>query len=128
VTLPIAAGACSSDDEPDLCEDLRSFQATLQSVLSVNVASQGPDEIADQLDLARGTLQTVEETAGEVFDEDLAAVEASLTELDGLVEEVQGGAPASEVAPQVDDALAGLQTALDGLVDTAQAQDCDLRS
>jgi hypothetical protein len=128
VALPLAVGACSSDDEPDICEDLRSFQATLQSVLSVNVTSQGPDEVADQVELAKGTLQTVREDAAEVFADDLAAVESSLNEFESLIEDLQAGTPVSDLAVDIDETASGLRTALDGLVETARAQDCDLGS
>ena len=124
-----AMAACSSDgSDSELCEDLRSFQATLQATTTTAVTSQGADAVADQLQLARGTLETVKETAGETFEADLTAIESALADLAALVEEVQGGTPAAEVAPQIDEALAALRTAADGLVETAQSQDCDLRS
>jgi hypothetical protein len=128
LALAGVAAACSDGSDSELCEDLRAFQATLQATTTVPVTSPGADAVEEQLQFARGTLETVKETAGEAFEADLTAIESALVDLGGLVDQLQAGTPATELAPQIEDAVAALRSAIDGLVDTARSQDCDLRS
>ncbi|MGH2636891.1 MAG: hypothetical protein ACRDHU_12200, partial [Actinomycetota bacterium] len=92
IVLALGPTACSSEgSDSELCEDLRSFQATLQAATTTQVTSQGAEAVADQLELARGTLETMRETAGEAFEADLAAIDSALGDVAALVDEVQAG-------------------------------------
>ena len=69
----------------------------------------------------------VREAAGETFGDDIAAVEAALDDLQAVADEVAAGTPVTEVQPQLDQATGDLQSAAQGLGETAQSQDCDVR-
>ncbi len=76
----------------------------------------------------KSALADVEQEAVAAFSSDIAAVQSSISDLEAVVQRVQGGASAQEVASEAASALSSLSGSISGLVATSEEQGCNLSS
>lgn len=118
----LVLSACSS--ESALCQSIDGLRSDLQSLRDVNVVDDGIDALTTQIDAVKASLADVKQEAGDTFSSDIGAVETAITDVEGIVQQVQGGTALTDVAPQAITAVSALVTAVEGLVQTAKDQEC----
>lgn len=117
----LVLNACSKSD---LCQSIDDLESSIQGLGDVNVAEEGVDALTQQLDEVKNSFDRAKQELGEAFSADVSQVESAFDDVDGVVQQVQGGAAIQSVATQAAAALSALVTSIQGLVTTAQEQDC----
>jgi hypothetical protein len=120
-------GSCSADVSP-LCQDAQSLKDSLQGLTQVDLRTDGVDALRSAVDEVHASIGALGTEAKTTFGAQVSSIQTQLTALGGAIDDVQGGAAVTSVAPAVATSLSALKTALTDLQSTAQAQDCNLRS
>jgi len=109
-----------------LCQSVDDLQSSLGGLTDVNVVNDGIDALTQPLDAVKSSLADIQQAGGETFSSDISAVQSSIGDLEDIIQQVQDGATVQEVAADTATALASLSSAVQGLVTTAQGQNCDV--
>ncbi len=118
----------SSSPVPALCSSVEVLQTSAQGLTDVNLEEDGAEALTQGLEDVKSALADVEREAEETFSSDIAAVQSSIDDVEAVVQQVQGGATAQDVASEAASALSSLSGSVGGLVATSEEQGCDLSS
>ena len=118
----------SSSPVPEVCSSVEVLQTSAQGLTDVNLEEDGAEALTQGLEDVKSALADVEREAEETFSSDIAAVQSSIDDVEAVVQQVQGGATAQDVASQAASALSSLSGSVAGLVATSEEQGCDLSS
>ena len=94
----------------------------------MDIEDDGADALTQSLEDVGSTLEDVQQEAEETFSSDIAAVQSSIDDLEAVVQQLQGGATAQDVATEAASALSSLSGSVAGLVATSEEQGCGLSS
>ncbi len=118
----------STSPVPALCSSVEDLQTSVQGLTDVNLEEDGAEALTQGLEDVKSALADVELEAEETFSSDVAAVQSSIDDLEAVVQQVQGGASAQDVASEAASALTSLSGSVAGLVATSEEQGCGLSS
>ena len=113
---------------PALCSSVEVLETSVQGLTEVNLEEDGADALTQGLEDVKSALADVEQEAEETFSSDIAAVQSSIDGVEAVVQQLQGGASAQDVASEAASALSSLSGSVAGLVATSEEQGCDLSS
>ena len=113
---------------PALCSSVEDLETSVQDLTDVDIEDDGADALTQSLEDVGSTLEDVQQEAEETFSSDIAAVQSSIDDLEAVVQQLQGGATAQDVATEAASALSSLSGSVAGLVATSEEQGCGLSS
>ena len=113
---------------PAVCSSVEELQTSAQGLTEVDLTEDGADALATGLEDVSNSLADVEQDAEETFSSDIAAVRSSIDDVEAVVQQLQSGASAQDVATEAASALSSLSGSVAGLVATSEEQGCDLSS
>ncbi len=129
VTGSTASTAVTGSEAPTgaaLCQSVDDLQSSLGALTDVNIVNDGVDALTQPLDAVKSSLADIQQAADATFSSDVSAVQASVSDLEDIIQQAQDGATVQGVASDTATALASLSSAIQGLVTTAQDQNCDV--
>ncbi len=113
---------------PALCSSVEDLETSVEELTEVDIEDDGADALTQSLEDVESALADVQQEAEETFSSDIAAIQSSIGDLEAVVQQLQGGASAQDVASEAASALSSLSGSVSGLVATSEDQGCNLSS
>lgn len=131
LALTLIAAACSDDSEeaePSTCSALQDLSSSVQSLVSLDVLSEGTSGLQSSLDDVESSFEQVKEDSGDQFGSEVDDLQKAIDDGLDTLKSLPDSDSVGDAADSVNEAFTNIQTAYDALVTKAEGElsDCDL--
>ncbi len=131
LAITLVAAACGDDNEeaePSTCSALQGLSSSVQSLLSLDVISEGTSGLESALDDVEKSFEQVKADSGDQFGSEANDLQTAIDDGLDTLTSLPDSDSIGDAAGSVSEAFDNVQTAWDALLTKAQGEltDCDL--